>query len=68
MWFDLELVGGAFQKIANVFPFVHAVEMERALFNGDIEAALEHILIVALYCIVVTVAAVLCFLRQMKKQ
>ena len=29
VWFDLNLVGGFFQKIANVFPFVHAVEMEK---------------------------------------
>ena len=26
-WFDLELVGGAFQRIAYALPFVHAVEL-----------------------------------------
>ena len=31
VWFDLELVGGVFRKIANLLPFVHAVEMERAM-------------------------------------
>ena len=28
VWFDLKLVGGFFEKIANVLPFVHAAEME----------------------------------------
>ena len=28
VWFDLKLVGGIFEKIANALPFVHAVEME----------------------------------------
>ena len=68
VWFDLELVGGAFKKIASLLPFVHAVEMERALFNGNFSNALAHIAPIALYSIVITVAAVFCFLGQMKKQ
>ena len=68
IWFDLKLVGGFFEKIANVFPFVHAVEMEKALFNGDFSLAATHILPIALYSVAITALAVLCFLRQMKKQ
>ncbi len=68
VWFDLNLVGGFFEKIAKALPFMHAVEMEKALFNGDFEAAASHILPVLLYAIVTTVIAVFCFLRQMKKQ
>ena len=68
VWFDLNLVGGIFEKIAKVLPFMHAVEMEKALFNGDFEAAASHIWPVVLYAIVTTVIAVFCFLRQMKKQ
>ena len=68
VWFDLNLVGGAFQKIANALPFVHAVEMEKALFAGDFETAVAHVLPVCLYSVAVTVVAVICFLRQMKKQ
>ena len=30
VWFDLKLVGGFFEKIANFLPFVHAAEMEKA--------------------------------------
>ncbi|MBR2965839.1 MAG: ABC transporter permease [Clostridia bacterium] len=68
VWFDLNLVGGAFVKIANTLPFVHAVEMEKALFSGDFGIATTHILPIVLYSVAITVIAVLCFLRQMKKQ
>ena len=68
VWFDLKLVGGAFEKIANALPFIHSVEMEKALFSGDIELAISHILPILLYSFVVTAVAVFCFLRQMKRQ
>ena len=68
VWFDLNLVGGFFEKIANTLPFMHAAQMEKALFAGDFEAAAEHILPVLLYSVLTTVVAVACFLRQMKKQ
>ena len=67
VWFDLELVGGAFKKAAYLLPFVHAVELERSLVRGDAAAA-EHILPVLLYAFFGTVIAVCCFLRQMKDQ
>ena len=68
VWFDLKLVGGFFEKLANVLPFVHAAEMEKALFNGDFGLAATHILPVLLYSLLMTVAAVFFFLGQMKKQ
>ena len=68
VWFDLELVGGAFEKIANALPFMHAAELEKALFSGNFELAVTHILPVLLYGVLITVIAVFCFLRQMKKQ
>ena len=68
VWFDLKLVGGIFEKIANMLPFVHAVEMEKALFRGDFQTAADQLLAVALYSLFATVVAVLSFLRQMKRQ
>ena len=68
VWFDLKLVGGFFEKLANALPFVHAAEMEKALFSGNWEAAAEHILPILLYSVSATLIAVFCFLRQMKKQ
>lgn len=68
VWFDLELVGGIFEKIAYALPFVHAAELEKALFSGNFELAATHILPLVLYSIITTLVAVLCFLRQMKRQ
>lgn len=68
VWFDLELVGGVFEKIANVLPFLHAAEMEKALCAGNFTLAATHMLPVFIYSILITAAAVLCFLGQMRKQ
>ena len=68
VWFDLELIGGTFGKIANVLPFVHAVEIERAMIKGNFSESLPHIYPVLGYSIVIMVGAILLFLRQAKKQ
>lgn len=68
VWFDLKHVGGVFEKVANVLPFMHAAELEKALFAGNFEGAATHILPVVLCCILITAVAVFCFLSQMKKQ
>lgn len=68
VWFDLELVGGTFGKIANLLPFVHAVELERAVINGNFSEAIPHLYPVLIYAIITMTGAVLLFLRQMKKQ
>jgi len=68
VWFDLGLVGGFFERTANALPFMHAAELEKALFNGNYYAATSHILPVVVYSALVTVVAASCFLRQMKKQ
>lgn len=68
VWFDLELVGGFFEKTAHALPFFHAAEMEKALFSGNLEAVSSHLLPVLLYSVVITVAAVWAFFRQMQKQ
>ena len=68
VWFDLSLVGGFFQKAANALPFMHAAELEKALFAGDLQVAAAHILPVVAYSAIAAAAAVLCFLMQMKKQ
>lgn len=68
VWFDLELVGGTFSKIANVLPFIHAVELERAMISGNFSESLSHIYPVLGYAIVIMIGAILLFLRQTKKQ
>ena len=68
IWFDLELVGGAFKRIAYALPFVHAVDMERAALAGDLAGIFPHLWWVLGYGILTVAAAVILFLRQMKKQ
>lgn len=68
IWFDLDLVGGAFKRVAYALPFVHAVELERAVLNGHYEAVLPHLFWVLGYTAAVVLIAVLLFLRQMKRQ
>ena len=68
VWFDLELVGGAFRDIAQALPFVHAVKWEQALLRGDLTAALPHLWWVLVYAAAVALAAVALFVRQMKQQ
>ncbi len=67
-WFDLELVGGGFKKAAYALPFVHAVELERAVIAGSFDNIFPHLLWVLGYAIITLVIAVLLFLRQMKRQ
>lgn len=68
IWFDLELVGGVFQKIAYALPFVHAVEMERELIAGNLSGIFPHVWWVLGYAIGALTVAILLFLRQMKRQ
>jgi ABC-2 type transport system permease protein len=68
IWFDLDLVGGVFKDIAYALPFVHAVDMERAVLAGDFAGAFPHIWWVLGYAAALLILAVLLFLRQMKKQ
>lgn len=68
VWFDLDLVGGAFKNISYALPFVHAVDMERAMLAGDFSGIFPHLWWVLGYAAVLLVLAVLMFLRQMKKQ
>ena len=67
VWFDLELVGGAFKKIAYFLPFVHAVELERAVLRGNYTEVFPHIWWVLGYAAAAVIFAVLLFLRQMKR-
>lgn len=68
IWFDLNLVGGIFKKAAYALPFVHAVELERAVLNADYAHIFPHFLWVLGYAVAAMIVAVLLFLRQMKQQ
>lgn len=66
-WFDLSLVGGIFEKAANLLPFVHAVALQRAALNGSAAEIGPHLLWTLGYAIPLLAAAIWCFLRRMKR-
>ena len=68
IWFDLDLIGGVFKKVAYCLPFVHAVEWERAILKGNFPQALPHLWWVLGYSIVTLVLAIFLFLRQMQER
>lgn len=68
IWFDISMLGKAIGSFANALPFIHAVELERAVLVGNFSAALPHLLWVAAYAVVILFVAVFMFLNQMKKQ
>ena len=68
IWFDLDLVGGIFKKSADVLPFVHAVELERAVLSGNYGEIFPHIFWVTGYMIISVIAAIAMFTWKMKRQ
>ena len=67
VWFDVSLVGGVFERIANLLPFIHAVKLGRAIIAGT-PGALESLLVVSGYGVLITALAIILFFRQMKKR
>ena len=67
-WFDLDLIGGAFKQAAYALPFVHAVEMEKAILSGRFSDIVPHLWWVLGYAVIILLAAIWMFLRQMKRQ
>lgn len=65
-WFDVSLVGGAFEKIANALPFIHAVKAGRAAYIGDYAAIMPELWWVIAYAVVCMAAAVAIFKKKMQ--
>lgn len=68
IWFDISLLGDVFCKIANVLPFVHAVELERALISCNTKAVWNHLYPVLLWSVGLTVLAIFAFIGQKKRK
>lgn len=67
IWFDISLVGGAFQKIAEFLPFIHCVNALRAALEGNYSQIIPELLWVFGYAAVIFACAVLLFNRRMKQ-
>ena len=68
IWFDLDLVGGAFKKVAELLPFCHAVKVEQAVCAGQFGDIWPDLAWVIAYAAVAVIFSVVLFLRQMKRQ
>ena len=66
IWFDVNLVGKEFSKIANLLPYTHAVELERLIYNGNFTNISQHIFWIIFYIIISALLAIIVFIRQMK--
>lgn len=66
-WFDINLIGGVFKDIAYCLPFIHAVELERAVLNQNYLDIVPHLIFVLIYALVFIIISIICFFKQMKK-
>lgn len=67
-WFALDMIGGAFQSIAYVLPFAHAVDAARYALAGEYSKVVVPFIWVAGYAVFLFVIAVLSFKKKMKGQ
>ncbi len=67
-WFDIDLMGEPVRKVANALPFIHCVDMQRAVLAGNWADVLCHFWWVLGYGIALLVLAIFAFLRQMKRK
>ncbi|MCF7832737.1 MAG: ABC transporter permease [Candidatus Marinimicrobia bacterium] len=64
-WFDINLVGGAFAKIAKALPFYHAVEAGRYALAGEYSKIFPDLWWVIGYAIVISALAIWVFGKKM---
>lgn len=61
MWFDLNMIGGAFKTISYILPFAHCADLLKYLLAGDFGAALIPFLVVIAYMIFLTLLSIILF-------
>lgn len=65
-WFDLDLIGGTFEKICYLLPFAHAVSAARDALAGNFDGITAHLIWVAAYAAVLFAVAIYLFKKKMK--
>jgi len=65
-WFDVSLVGGVFETIADLLPFCHAVEAGRAALCGNFSGIFPHLWWVIGYAAALSLIAIWAFTKKLK--
>jgi ABC-2 type transport system permease protein len=65
-WFDVKLIGGGFETVANLFPFVHSVNVARAVMDGTFNILSTSFIVTILYALVLMGLSIFIFKRKMK--
>lgn len=61
MWFDLNMVGGAFKTISYILPFAYSVDLLKYLLIGDYSKILLPLIVVCVYMVLLTILAIFLF-------
>lgn len=67
IWFDVSLVGGWFESIANALPFIHAVNVEKMIIAHDYTNFLPELLWVIGYAIVIITLSIYFFMKKTRQ-
>lgn len=65
-WFTLDMIGETFKSIAQLLPFVHAVNAARAIVDGTYVDMLQSLAIVIGYTVLIIFTAIVIFKRKMQ--
>lgn len=65
-WFELDMIGGTVQKIANFLPFAYAVDAARDVLNGHYDDAILPLSVVIVYTFFTFIIVNLAFKQKMR--
>lgn len=65
-WFTLDMIGETFKSIAQLLPFVHAVNAARVIVDGTYVDMLQSLAIVIGYTVLIIFTAIVIFKRKMQ--
>jgi ABC-2 type transport system permease protein len=65
IWIPLDLIGGAFQKVAAALPFYHSAQATKAALNGNFRDVVPHLAVVLVYAVIFYTLAVIVFRKKM---
>ena len=65
-WFELDMIGGTFQAIAQCLPFMHTVNAARAILHAEYADVFYSLIVVIGYSIIMTILAIFMFKQKMQ--